>query len=66
MVQICGQHCGQAGSVVWACASPLILVIVWDVLPTFWPIEAHLDSNVIYSVRGSCTCCLLWVINITI
>ena len=50
----------------WACASPLILVIVWDVLPTFWPIEVRLDSNVIYSVRGFCTCCLLWVLNITI
>ena len=49
-----------------ACASPLILVIVWDVLPTFWPIEVRLDSNVIYSVRGFCTCCLLWVFNITI
>ena len=48
-----------------ACASPLILVIVWDGLPTFWPIEVRLDSNVIYSVRGFCTCCLLWVFDIT-
>ena len=42
-----------------ACASPLILVIVWEGLPTFWPIEVRLDSNVIYSVRSFSTCCLL-------
>ena len=59
MVQLCGQHCGQAGSVCGACASPLILVIVWDGLPTFWPIEVCLDSNIIYSVRGFSTCCRL-------
>ena len=42
----------------WACASPLML-IVCDGLPTFRPIEVRLDSNVIYSVRGFSTCCLL-------